>query len=54
MNSFWVQWENGFISIGKEFESTPIMSWIDLEPFVVTLFGLKTMVKGLWKVGGEY
>nr|BAM18146.1 similar to CG10527 [Papilio xuthus] len=39
---FWVRWDGGVVSAGREGESIPFISWADPEPFPVGFVGVCT------------
>ncbi|XP_020287829.1 uncharacterized protein LOC109856586 isoform X3 [Pseudomyrmex gracilis] len=39
---FWIRWDNGVLSVGKENESAPFLSYADPEPFGIGYFGVCT------------
>lgn len=49
---FWVRWDNGVISAGREGEAVPFISWQDPEPFPISFFGVCTGwgATGNWKI----
>ncbi|KAL0851414.1 hypothetical protein ABMA28_007224 [Loxostege sticticalis] len=55
---FWVRWDGGVVSAGREGELIPFMSWTDPEPFPVAFVGVCTGwgATGTWKIedGAEF
>ncbi|CAK1544511.1 unnamed protein product [Leptosia nina] len=55
---FWVRWDGGIISAGREGEAIPFISWSDPEPFPVAFVGVSTGwgATGTWKIedGAEF
>lgn len=53
---FWVRWDSGIISAGREGEAIPFISWSDPEPFPVYYVGVCTGwgATGSWKIEGTY
>ncbi|XP_028032564.1 uncharacterized protein LOC114244849 [Bombyx mandarina] len=55
---FWVRWDSGIISAGREGEAIPFISWSDPEPFPVYYVGVCTGwgATGSWKIedGAEF
>lgn len=51
---FWVRWDGGVVSAGREGEVIPFMSWTDPEPFPVAFVGVATGwgASGTWKIEG--
>jgi len=49
---FWVRWDSGIISAGREGEAIPFLSWADPEPFPIAFFGVCTGwgATGSWKI----
>ncbi|XP_063394948.1 uncharacterized protein LOC134679930 [Cydia fagiglandana] len=49
---FWVRWDGGIISAGREGEAIPFLSWQDPEPFAVGFVGVCTGwgATGTWKI----
>ncbi|XP_047533078.1 C3 and PZP-like alpha-2-macroglobulin domain-containing protein 8 isoform X2 [Vanessa atalanta] len=49
---FWVRWDSGIVSAGREGESIPFISWSDPEPFPVGFVGVCTGwgASGTWKI----
>ncbi|XP_063357679.1 C3 and PZP-like alpha-2-macroglobulin domain-containing protein 8 isoform X2 [Cydia amplana] len=49
---FWVRWDSGIISAGREGEAIPFLSWQDPEPFAVGFVGVCTGwgATGTWKI----
>ncbi|XP_014366081.2 uncharacterized protein LOC106716925 isoform X2 [Papilio machaon] len=49
---FWVRWDGGVVSAGREGESIPFISWADPEPFPVAFVGVCTGwgATGTWKI----
>ncbi|XP_011555166.3 uncharacterized protein LOC105386344 isoform X1 [Plutella xylostella] len=49
---FWVRWDSGIISAGREGEAIPFISWTDPEPFPVAFVGVCTGwgATGTWKI----
>ncbi|XP_032681078.1 C3 and PZP-like alpha-2-macroglobulin domain-containing protein 8 isoform X3 [Odontomachus brunneus] len=39
---FWIRWDDGNLTVGKEGESAPFMSYADPEPFGISHFGVCT------------
>ncbi|XP_060519826.1 uncharacterized protein LOC132698015 [Cylas formicarius] len=39
---FWIRWENGTISVGRENEAAPILSWTDFENIPIEYVGICT------------
>lgn len=52
---FWVRWDSGIISAGREGEAIPFLSWADPEPFPIAFFGVCTGwgATGSWKIEGN-
>lgn len=52
---FWVRWDGGVVSAGREGELIPFMSWTDPEPFPVAFVGVCTGwgATGTWKIEGK-
>lgn len=52
---FWVRWDSGIISAGREGEAIPFISWTDPEPFPVAFVGVCTGwgATGTWKIEGK-
>ncbi|RVE54471.1 hypothetical protein evm_000956 [Chilo suppressalis] len=55
---FWVRWDGGVVSAGREGEVIPFISWTDPEPFPVAFVGVCTGwgASGSWKIedGAEF
>ncbi|XP_046959401.1 uncharacterized protein LOC124529628 isoform X1 [Vanessa cardui] len=55
---FWVRWDSGIVSAGREGESIPFISWSDPEPFPIGFVGVCTGwgASGTWKIedGAEF
>ncbi|XP_045779497.1 uncharacterized protein LOC123877031 isoform X1 [Maniola jurtina] len=55
---FWVRWDGGVVSAGREGEAIPFISWADPEPFPVNFVGVCTGwgATGTWKIedGAEF
>ncbi|OWR54240.1 C3 and PZP alpha-2-macroglobulin domain-containing protein 8 [Danaus plexippus plexippus] len=55
---FWVRWDGGIISAGREGEAIPFISWQDPEPFPIGFVGVCTGwgASGTWKIedGAEF
>ncbi|XP_018343738.1 PREDICTED: C3 and PZP-like alpha-2-macroglobulin domain-containing protein 8 isoform X2 [Trachymyrmex septentrionalis] len=58
---FWIRWGNGVLTVGKEGESDPFLSYADPEPFGIGYFGVCTGwgATGEWLIeaiccGGDY
>ncbi|CAF4789213.1 unnamed protein product [Pieris macdunnoughi] len=55
---FWVRWDGGIVSAGREGEAIPFISWSDPEPFPVAFVGVCTGwgATGTWKIedGAEF
>lgn len=55
---FWVRWDSGIISAGREGEAIPFISWSDPEPFPIQYVGVCTGwgATGTWKIedGAEF
>ncbi|CAH2102819.1 unnamed protein product [Euphydryas editha] len=55
---FWVRWDSGIVSAGREGESIPFISWSDPEPFPIAFVGVCTGwgATGTWKIedGAEF
>ncbi|XP_072945871.1 uncharacterized protein [Epargyreus clarus] len=55
---FWVRWDGGVVSAGREGEAIPFISWTDPEPFPVGFVGVCTGwgATGSWKIeeGAEF
>ncbi|XP_013188721.2 uncharacterized protein LOC106133515 isoform X1 [Amyelois transitella] len=55
---FWVRWDGGIISAGRENEVIPFISWTDPEPFPIGFVGVCTGwgASGTWKIeeGAEF
>ncbi|XP_018369129.1 PREDICTED: uncharacterized protein LOC108765092 isoform X4 [Trachymyrmex cornetzi] len=47
---FWIRWDNGVLTVGKEGESDPFLSYADPEPFGIGYFGVCTG----WGATGEW
>ncbi|GBP45177.1 C3 and PZP-like alpha-2-macroglobulin domain-containing protein 8 [Eumeta japonica] len=49
---FWVRWDGGVVSAGRENEALPFISWQDPDPFPVSFIGFCTGwgASGTWKV----
>ncbi len=47
---FWIRWNGGYLTVGKEGEQEPFISYVDPDPFSVTYFGLCTG----WGASGEW
>ncbi|KAI8438201.1 hypothetical protein MSG28_010820 [Choristoneura fumiferana] len=49
---FWIRWDSGIISAGREGEAIPFLSWNDPEPFPVAFVGVCTGwgASGTWKI----
>ncbi|XP_063533409.1 uncharacterized protein LOC134743727 isoform X1 [Cydia strobilella] len=49
---FWVHWDNGIVSAGREGETNAFLSWRDNEPFSIAAAGVHTGFgsKGAWKL----
>lgn len=47
---FWVRWQDGHITVGKEGEQSPFLSYTDPEPFGIGYFGVCTG----WGASGEW
>ncbi|XP_049873807.1 uncharacterized protein LOC126372183 isoform X1 [Pectinophora gossypiella] len=49
---FWVRWDSGIISAGREGEAIPFISWADPEPFPIAFVGVCTGwgATGTWKI----
>ncbi|XP_028164303.1 uncharacterized protein LOC114355567 isoform X2 [Ostrinia furnacalis] len=49
---FWVRWDGGVVSAGREGELIPFMSWTDPQPFPVAFVGVCTGwgATGTWKI----
>ncbi|XP_011701794.1 PREDICTED: uncharacterized protein LOC105458296 isoform X2 [Wasmannia auropunctata] len=47
---FWIRWDNGVLTVGKEGESAPFLSYADPEPFGIGYFGVCTG----WGATGEW
>ncbi|XP_045528031.1 uncharacterized protein LOC123716365 isoform X2 [Pieris brassicae] len=49
---FWVRWDGGIVSAGREGEAIPFISWSDPEPFPVAFVGVCTGwgATGTWKI----
>lgn len=52
---FWIRWDNGVVSAGREGEAIPFISWADPEPFPVGFVGVCTGwgATGTWKIEGN-
>ncbi|XP_020287655.1 uncharacterized protein LOC109856586 isoform X1 [Pseudomyrmex gracilis] len=52
---FWIRWDNGVLSVGKENESAPFLSYADPEPFGIGYFGVCTGwgATGDWLIEGR-
>jgi len=50
------RWDNGTLTVGKEGESQPFMSYADPEPFGIGYFGVCTGwgATGDWLIEGRY
>ncbi|XP_047022434.1 uncharacterized protein LOC124631846 isoform X1 [Helicoverpa zea] len=55
---FWLRWDGGIISAGREGEAIPFLSWADPEPFPIAFVGVCTGwgATGTWKIedGAEF
>ncbi|VVC95542.1 unnamed protein product [Leptidea sinapis] len=55
---FWVRWDSGVVSAGREGESIPFISWADPDPFPISFVGVCTGwgASGTWKIedGAEF
>lgn len=55
---FWVRWDGGIISAGREGEAIPFIAWSDPEPFPIGFVGVCTGwgASGTWKIedGAEF
>lgn len=53
---FWVRWDGGIISAGRENEVIPFISWTDPEPFPIGFVGVCTGwgASGSWKIEGKF
>ena len=51
---FWIRWDGGIISAGREGEAIPFLSWADPEPFPIAFVGVCTGwgATGTWKIEG--
>lgn len=49
---FWIRWDSGIISAGREGEAIPFISWSDPEPFPIHYVGVCTGwgATGTWKI----
>ncbi|XP_061710918.1 uncharacterized protein LOC133520493 [Cydia pomonella] len=49
---FWVHWDSGIVSVGREGETNAFLSWRDNEPFSIAAAGVHTGFgsKGVWKL----
>ncbi|XP_041975354.1 uncharacterized protein LOC121730395 isoform X2 [Aricia agestis] len=49
---FWVRWDGGIVSAGREGEAIPFISWSDPEPFPIGFVGVCTGwgATGTWKI----
>ncbi|XP_070520354.1 uncharacterized protein [Cardiocondyla obscurior] len=47
---FWIRWDNGILTVGKEGESSPFLTYADPEPFGIGYFGVCTG----WGATGEW
>ncbi|XP_050671047.1 uncharacterized protein LOC126969565 isoform X2 [Leptidea sinapis] len=49
---FWVRWDSGVVSAGREGESIPFISWADPDPFPISFVGVCTGwgASGTWKI----
>lgn len=52
---FWIRWDSGIISAGREGEAIPFLSWADPEPFPIAFIGVCTGwgASGTWKIEGK-
>lgn len=52
---FWMRWANGDITVGKEGQAVPFLSWKDPEPFGIGHYGIRTSwgATGTWYIEGE-
>ncbi|XP_032681076.1 uncharacterized protein LOC116848753 isoform X1 [Odontomachus brunneus] len=52
---FWIRWDDGNLTVGKEGESAPFMSYADPEPFGISHFGVCTGwgATGDWLIEGH-
>ncbi|XP_026759335.2 C3 and PZP-like alpha-2-macroglobulin domain-containing protein 8 isoform X2 [Galleria mellonella] len=52
---FWVRWDGGVVSAGREGEVIPFISWTDPEPFPVGFVGVCTGwgATGTWKIEAQ-
>jgi hypothetical protein len=50
------RWDNGTLTVGKEGESDPFLSYVDPEPFGIGYFGVCTGwgATGDWLIEGKY
>lgn len=53
---FWVRWDQGIISAGRDGESLPFVSWVDDQPFPIAFVGVCTGwgASGTWKIEGRF
>lgn len=53
---FWMRWDGGVISVGREDEVVPFLSWGDPDPFPIAFIGVCTGwgASGRWKLEGIY
>lgn len=53
--SFWIRWDGGIVSAGREGETIPFISWADPEPFPIGFVGVCTGwgASGTWKIEGK-
>lgn len=53
---FWVRWDSGIVSAGREGEAIPFLSYQDPEPFPVGFVGVCTGwgASGTWKIEGTH
>lgn len=53
---FWIRWDNGIISAGREGEALPFVSWVDDQPFPIGFVGVCTGwgATGSWKIEGKF
>lgn len=51
---FWIRWDGGVVSAGREGEAIPFIAWTDPEPFPVAFVGVCTGygASGTWKIEG--
>ncbi|XP_058808970.1 LOW QUALITY PROTEIN: C3 and PZP-like alpha-2-macroglobulin domain-containing protein 8 [Phymastichus coffea] len=47
---FWIRWSGGYLTVGKEGEFEPFMSYVDPDPFDIGYFGVCTG----WGATGEW